>query len=113
MASEFVQELSVSDPLAELSKHPVSILDIYAPWCGTCRLLAPQYEQVAAENSQFKFFKIDGEKYSDFSSTLPVDNLPYIAVFHKGEFVGGKTLSKKEALVEMLQVISQQIESGK
>lgn len=109
MASEFVSELNTGDPLAEIARHGLSIVDIYAPWCGTCRLLAPQYEKCAQENPNLKFFKIDGEKYSDFSSTLPVDNLPYIAVFHKGEFVGGKTLSKKEALDEMIQVIASKI----
>ena len=109
MASEFVTELTLAEPLTEISKHPLSIVDIYATWCGTCRIMAPKYEQVAKETPQFKFFKIDGEKYSDFSASLPVENLPYIAVFHKGEFVGGKTLSKKEVLVEMLEVISQKI----
>ena len=109
MASQFVSELDQPQPLDLIKAHDVSIVDIYATWCGTCRLLAPQYEQVAKDYPHFKFFKIDGEKYSDFSSTLPVDNLPYIAVFHKGEFVGGKTLSKKEALVEMLQVISEKV----
>lgn len=102
-------ELTDQDFTAQISQSEIAVVDIYASWCGSCRLFAPAFMATAADYPGFKFFKIEAEANPKFREGLPIDNLPYVAVFHRGQFVGGKSVSKKEGLVEMLQVIQQKV----
>ncbi len=92
-----------------LKEHELLIVDVYADWCGSCRLFAPHFEAVATANPKYGFAKINGEANPAFLERVNVDNLPFVAVFFKGQFVGGKNTTKREALEEMLHVISEKL----
>ena len=100
-----IQELTDSSYQETLQKTEFSIVDVYAAWCGSCRMFAPAFGEVADKNPDFGFFKIDGEKNPQFCEQVPIDNLPFVAVFHNGTFVGGQSTSKKEALEEIVDLI--------
>ena len=58
------------------------ILDIYATWCGPCKLMAPQLEQAAKElGSEVRVAKIDSDKFPQWSSKLKVGAFPTIILF--------------------------------
>jgi len=82
-----------------------SLVDVYASWCGSCRMFAPHFDEVAGKNPDIGFLKIDGEKNPEFCDLVPIDNLPFVAVFHHGKFVGGQSTNKKEALEEIVGMI--------
>jgi thioredoxin 1 len=42
-----------------VEKHETCLVDFSASWCGPCRMIAPFYEQQAAENPKIKFLKVD------------------------------------------------------
>lgn len=39
------------------------LFEIYAPWCGYCRQVAPTLEEVAKKFQNLKVARIDGDKY--------------------------------------------------
>jgi thiol-disulfide isomerase/thioredoxin len=55
------QELTDATFKAALDAAPLAFVDLYASWCGPCRLFSPLFDQVAARHPQAKFFKIDGD----------------------------------------------------
>jgi len=95
-----------------LAHNDTVVIDVFASWCGSCRLFAPTFKKIAEKFPSFKFAKIDGEENEKFASTISMDNLPFIAVFHKGEFVGGKSTTKQETVEQMMSVIQQKVSAS-
>jgi thiol-disulfide isomerase/thioredoxin len=52
------------------------LLDMWAPWCGPCRLIAPVIEQLATELAGLKVTKLNTEKNSMTSSRFNVRCVP-------------------------------------
>jgi thioredoxin len=64
------------------------LLDVYATWCGPCKLMAPELVQVAAEmGTKVRIAKIDSDRYPEWSRKLRVGAFPTILIFQGGREV--------------------------
>ena len=65
------------------------IVDMYAEWCGPCRVMGPIIERYAAkmkqEGSDVSVYKFDIESDKDFAVSLGVRSIPTIKGFANGE----------------------------
>ena len=92
----------------EVLKSDLPVLvDLWAPWCGPCRLIAPLIDEIAAETSErFKITKLDIDAHPELASQFGVRSIPTLLFFKNGavadQLVGAapkKTiLAKLEAL---------------
>jgi thioredoxin 1 len=58
------------------------MLDVFATWCGPCKLMAPQLDEAAEElGDKIRIAKIDSDLHPEWSSKLNVSGLPTIIVF--------------------------------
>ena len=70
------------------------IVDLYADWCGPCRMIGPIVEKVAKqleeEGSEVSLYKFDIEQDKEMAVNLGVRSIPAIKGFNGGENVTNK-----------------------
>jgi thioredoxin 2 len=82
-----VPSAEVFDALLGSARLPI-VVDFWAPWCGPCRMVAPELEKVArAAAGEFLVVKIDTEALPDLGARFGVRSIPTMAVFKDGREV--------------------------
>jgi thioredoxin 1 len=89
------------------SSLPV-LVDLYAPWCGPCRMMAPVLQQVAGQVAgRAKVVKINTDDLPDLASAFGVQSIPTLALVHQKRVVAMKVgMTPAKALVQMIDDVA-------
>ncbi|MCB2129090.1 MAG: thioredoxin TrxC [Rhodobacteraceae bacterium] len=64
------------------------IVDYWAPWCGPCRMMAPEFAKAAqAAGTTARFAKINTEDFPKVSQRLGIRGIPLLILWRKGREV--------------------------
>ena len=63
------------------------LVDLWAPWCGPCKMLGPVVEEVAAESTGVKVVKVNVDEAMDIAQQYRVVSIPTLLVFKDGKEV--------------------------
>jgi thioredoxin 2 len=73
--------------IAEQATIPV-LVDLWAAWCGPCRMVSPALEQLARERAgQLKLVKVDIERAPKLAQRFSVQAVPTLMVLYRGEVI--------------------------
>lgn len=65
-----------------LKSNEAWFVEFYAPWCGHCKSLAPEYEKLAkAAEGVIKVGAIDLDKHKQFGGNYGIRGFPTIKFF--------------------------------
>jgi thioredoxin 2 len=90
--------------IAEAASVPV-IVDLWAPWCGPCRMVSPALAQVATEmGGRVKLVKVNVDDSPKLQQRFGVQAIPTLMVLRHGQVVvrraGAAPVSDLRAWVE-------------
>ncbi len=72
------------------SSEPV-VVDFWAEWCGPCKMIAPQLEELSKEfNGRVKIVKLNIDENQQTAVRYGVRSIPTLIMFNNGEPVDMK-----------------------
>lgn len=67
------------------------IVELWATWCGPCRMMKPIFESVASQNqSDVQMYTMDVDKNREMAMSLGIRSVPTIKMFANGNAVDTK-----------------------
>lgn len=101
--SQNVREVSTADfpvSVIEASHHVPVVVDLWAEWCGPCKVLGPVLERAAEEaGGSWILAKLDVDQSPEISQQLGVQGIPTVVAFKDGVEVDRFTGAIPEAAV--------------
>jgi thioredoxin 2 len=92
------------EALVRASPLPV-VVDYWAPWCGPCRMVAPEIARFAAANrGRYVVAKVNTEELPDIAERFGIQSIPTMTVFVGGReanrTVGAQPAARIQAFVD-------------
>ena len=79
-----VSDAMTFDVVIQSSALPV-LVDFWAPWCGPCRMMAPELDKLAAAaQAEWLVVKVNSDAVPELTDRLRIRSIPTLALFQGG-----------------------------
>ena len=86
-----MQQLTTNELKEKINNEENFVLDLYATWCGPCKVMLSNLEKVneslikeSTGKPSFGVYKFDVDSDMDFARELGIRSVPTIKIFKKG-----------------------------
>ena len=80
-----ITEQNFEEKIAKSEK--LCVIDLYADWCGPCRMLAPTLAELESEYPDVVFGKINVDEQPKLAAAFHVESIPLVAFVKDNTFV--------------------------
>ena len=95
-----VHQAADFDRIVAKASLPV-VVDYWAPWCGPCRMVAPELEKVATRQAgRMLVVKVNTDELSDLGQRFNIRSIPTLAVFANGREIARASGARSAADIE-------------
>ena len=82
------------------------MLDIWAPWCGPCRMVTPIVEELAEEyEGSVKVGKLNVDENPDTASQFGISSIPSVLFFQDGKELSDRRIIGARSKAEYQEVL--------
>lgn len=83
-----VQEVSGTEFDRFANQNPVVVIDVWAPWCGPCRMVSPVVERLSDRyRGRVSFGKLNSDDNSEKAGALGIMSIPTLLFYKEGKLV--------------------------
>jgi len=99
-----VSDAAAFDAVIASSSLPV-VVDFWAPWCGPCRMMAPELDKVAkGAAGEWVILKVNTDAVPELGDRFRIRSIPTLAIFQGGREIhraaGARSAADIRALVD-------------